>query len=133
MPLSGRSLLPPLKLAAISVAGPPNGTPSLPVAVSISEPANEPSSLLVPAAVSEGPSTLSVSHMDEVSPRLWIGDIQAATNVALLAAQDIRAIVSVVRGSIELPAVSTDDRNMCPANRAQLNRLIYIGRPLRRM
>lgn len=43
--------------------------------------------------------------MDEVLPKLWISDISAATDAALLASHNVRAVVSVVRGSVELPAV----------------------------
>lgn len=47
-----------------------------------------------------------LSHMDEVEPRLWIGDVVAATDAALLAANGVRHVVSVVRGSVDLPSVS---------------------------
>jgi hypothetical protein len=59
-----------------------------------------------------------VSRMDEVEPGLWIGDIRAATDGPLLASHSIRSVVSVVRGSVELPAV----RPSPPSRRTSCNR-----------
>lgn len=47
----------------------------------------------------------SSAHLNEVVPGLWIGDIVAATDAILLAERGVRQVVSVLRGSVELPAV----------------------------
>lgn len=55
----------------------------------------------------------SSAHLNEVVPGLWIGDIVAATDASLLAERGVRLVVSVLRGSVELPAVRPPCRISC--------------------
>jgi hypothetical protein len=44
--------------------------------------------------------------MDEVTPGLWIGDLQSALNVEQLKANNIHSILSVMRGRIKINEVN---------------------------
>lgn len=43
--------------------------------------------------------------MDEVLPGLWIGDLNAATNEALLREKSIHSVLSVMRGKVDVARV----------------------------
>jgi dual specificity phosphatase 12 len=54
-----------------------------------------------------------MEHMNEVIPKLWIGDIQSAFNVEELRRNNIRSILSAMRGRMTIHPVSIHEMN-CP-------------------
>ncbi len=47
-----------------------------------------------------------LNEMDQVSPNLWIGGLQATKDVEKLRANNIRCVLSAMRGSVKIHEVS---------------------------
>jgi dual specificity phosphatase 12 len=45
-------------------------------------------------------------HMDHIIPGLWIGDLHSATDGKTLTANNIRSILTVMRGRLSIPEVA---------------------------
>ena len=44
-------------------------------------------------------------HLDQVIPRLWVGDLHSAKDADTLKASDIQSILTVMRGRLSIPEV----------------------------
>ena len=44
-------------------------------------------------------------HLDQVIPRLWVGDLHSAKDADNLKANDIQSILTVMRGRLSIPEV----------------------------